>query len=214
MVRILIEAKADVNLTNCYGGSALLAASRKGFTEIVRLLIDSGAKKNNFGPALMTASFNGHTGIVKLLIQAGADVNTRDSEGWSAIDFAAHNLQTNIVKLLTAAGTVMDPTNEIDSLAFMQPISSLDSKGRRYTEIVELMLKAGANANATNEFSDSALMMAFGYDDDGIDLVKALLEKGADPNYKGKSGSTALRCARVRDCKGIVKLLKKYGAME
>ena len=43
--KLLIEAKADVNTRNSRGHTALLWASEKGYTGIVKLLSEAGAKE-------------------------------------------------------------------------------------------------------------------------------------------------------------------------
>jgi serine/threonine-protein phosphatase 6 regulatory ankyrin repeat subunit B len=46
------------------------------------------------------------------------------------------------------------------------------------------------------------------------EVVKLLLEKGADVNAKNKEGMTALKYASENGHKEIVELLKSYGAEE
>ena len=57
-------------------------AARMGRTEIVKLLIDAGAKLDlqNVGKmtALMIAANNGHTEVVQLLIDAGATLDLQN----------------------------------------------------------------------------------------------------------------------------------------
>ena len=47
-----------------------------------------------------------------------------------------------------------------------------------------------------------------------IDIVKLLLDKGADVNAKSKDGDTALKAASVKGHTEIVELLKAHGAKE
>ena len=59
-----------------------MIASKNGHIEIVRLLLDKGAKvneQNNRGNnALIIASINGYTEIVKLLIDNGANIDLQN----------------------------------------------------------------------------------------------------------------------------------------
>ena len=102
-VKRLISSGEDINALDDYGYTALMYASRDGYTDIVKLLIEAGADVNapaismffvintvfgqKFGEtlegftALMAASEYGHTDIVKLLIEAGADVNAMTEKG-------------------------------------------------------------------------------------------------------------------------------------
>jgi len=75
-VNDLIAAKADVNVKDEEGYTALMIASYKGHIEVVKALIaakaDVNAKANNNVTALMMASMNGHREIVRLLTKEGA----------------------------------------------------------------------------------------------------------------------------------------------
>ena len=74
VVRMLIKAGANVNLTNILGQTPLMEASERGHTEVARMLIKAGADLNarsKYGgyTALQYASRHGHRDIVKLLIE-------------------------------------------------------------------------------------------------------------------------------------------------
>jgi serine/threonine-protein phosphatase 6 regulatory ankyrin repeat subunit B len=61
IVRLLLEAGANVNFQNCDGWNALIFASGQGYLEHVRLLLDFGADPNltsNNGP------INGWTSLI------------------------------------------------------------------------------------------------------------------------------------------------------
>jgi ankyrin repeat protein len=76
IVKLLLDAGADVNLQGGNYGTALQAASAGGHSRSVRLLLDAGADVNlmggKYGSALQAAQQNGHDGIVDLLLSAGA----------------------------------------------------------------------------------------------------------------------------------------------
>jgi len=95
------------------GMTALMVAAEEGYTDIAKVLIDSGADVNmrkggrNQGyTALMIAVENGHTEIVKLLLKAGADVNAKTGyyPHITAIDIAKSRGYTDIVNILKTAG--------------------------------------------------------------------------------------------------------------
>lgn len=81
---------------------SLLDASEKGYTEIVLLLIDLGAKHNM---ALPFASKNGHLDVVFYLLEAGFDVHVYDE---MALILASKNGHYLIVQLLLQKGA--DPS--------------------------------------------------------------------------------------------------------
>ncbi|KAF2183551.1 ankyrin [Zopfia rhizophila CBS 207.26] len=70
-VKILLERGADVHCTGAE--DCLLVAARKGFFEIVRILLDAGMNANQRSPApIIFAVQSEHTGIFWLLIERGA----------------------------------------------------------------------------------------------------------------------------------------------
>ena len=74
------------------------------------------------------------------------------------------------------------------------------------------LLDLGININAKSSLGTSILMWASLYGD--LDIVKLLLEKGADVNIRNYNKMTALKYANqsIDDYKSIIELLKKYGA--
>jgi ankyrin repeat protein len=77
----------DVHLADANGNSALHLAAEKGFTEMVKLLIDNGADLNaaNADPPkwspLHYAAYEGHADVVGLLVASGAIPDVQDSQG-------------------------------------------------------------------------------------------------------------------------------------
>jgi outer membrane protein assembly factor BamB len=72
-----LDAGADVNAANRYRATALIAASDKGYIDIVKLLIARGADLNiqdTFykARAIDMAGQNGHTAVVLLLLEKGS----------------------------------------------------------------------------------------------------------------------------------------------
>jgi len=96
----------DVNVQDDYGNTVLISASWKGYTEIVKLLlekedIDANIQRDYRDTALIGASWEGHTEIVKLLLEKeGIDINIQDDYGQTALICASINNHIEIVKLL------------------------------------------------------------------------------------------------------------------
>jgi ankyrin repeat protein len=94
----------------------LMSASEQGFSEIIVVLLDSGANPNLFvdggyrssGPSdntpLMLAARAGYIQIVDALLSAGAIVDTQTYHGYTALMHAAHAGQAPVVARLLEAG--------------------------------------------------------------------------------------------------------------
>lgn len=121
-INFVIDAlKTDSSLVNMtstkgYGNFALMVAASKGYTEMVKLLIDNGAdvnKRNCSGSTALYGALDSEKwGVIKnqslklvaLLINAGADVNVKDFHGSSPLSIAAARGYYDIVRLLLENG--------------------------------------------------------------------------------------------------------------
>ncbi len=117
--KLLIDAKADVNATGPTNKfkqvhNVLMAAGQTGKTNLVMLLLDSGADPNRRTPDGNTAfrqlAKYRQPVVLKTLIDRGADVNSQGSKGHTALIFAAYNGHIENVKLLIDSGADLDAT--------------------------------------------------------------------------------------------------------
>jgi hypothetical protein len=101
----LLDAGVDINAASDDGQTALMVASRSGYTEIVELLlakdgIDVDMKDEDGYTALIWASEGGHAEIVAKLLKKKAKKNVKTNMGQTALYWAENNGHTNIVNLL------------------------------------------------------------------------------------------------------------------
>ena len=89
----LLNNGANVDGFDAQRNTALIYASRDGYTSIAKSLIAKGADVNWVDgeqvTPLVLASFKNHPEIVKLLLANGANRNFVDGFGKSATDYAA-----------------------------------------------------------------------------------------------------------------------------
>ncbi len=92
LVRLLADAKADVNATTTTGAAPLHFAAASGSSETITILLDKGADVNAREPQwgqtpLMFAAGSGRTDAVKVLLARGADAKAAGK----VVDISARN---------------------------------------------------------------------------------------------------------------------------
>ncbi len=106
MVKLLIDAGADVNKRDESGGSLVMASTMK--PQVMKLLIDAHADVNAVNEykvdALAEAAEQGQLESVKMLLAAGAKVNHRDPYGGTALQVAVLRGYKEVVRTLIDAG--------------------------------------------------------------------------------------------------------------
>ena len=104
-----LDQGLDANTTGPQGQTILMAASRLGHMEVVRLLLARKANPNREAPtgdtAVMLASLGGHLQVVRLLAENGAQVSRK---GWTALHYAAYGGSADIVRFLLDKGADKD----------------------------------------------------------------------------------------------------------
>ncbi|TIA37986.1 Pfs, NACHT and ankyrin domain protein [Aureobasidium pullulans] len=122
--------------------SALQAASEKGRTEIVRILIYNGddLDTDDFDgvTALHAASASGHIEIVQMLLERRADLSKRDHLGETALFAASRKGNTEIVQALIAAGADVNAPDKQGRTAIRVAVE------RGFSDIVQYLHAAGA----------------------------------------------------------------------
>ena len=113
VVRLLLDAGADLDKADVDGETPLYWASVKDHRDVVKMLLDAGAdpdlanNKDEKTP-LYQAAESGLEEVVKLLLHAGADPNKHDEEGITPIYKAVQNGHMEIAKLLIKGGALKE----------------------------------------------------------------------------------------------------------
>jgi ankyrin repeat protein len=142
--------------------------------------------------ALDDASQNGRA---LLLLRRGADLRAQGPLSHrNGLSVAATLLDERLLQRALAAGADPRAGGVMVGYPLDDAIEASWNKPAAATQIVRRLLKAGADPNATSFMQDPPLVSAarMGY----ADIVRALLEHGANPAARGRSGQTALEEAR------------------
>ncbi len=188
--------------------SSLRVAAEVGHTDVVRLLLEKGARVDlpelDGRTALLEASSRGHYEIVESLLKFGANVNPVDLEGLTPLILASNSGYADIVKLLLASGANVDAAERQGRTALIQSAQNGE------LDIVEMLLEYHAGVNKVDKRNITSLTVA---SEQGFtDVVRLLLRKGADVAVAMDSGKTALMQASQCGHSDIVTLLLESGA--
>ena len=203
VVKLLVKRGADVNTRNEYGSTPLHTARK---IEVARALIREGAKIDATDGSgltpLMDAVFHGHGDLFNFLLEQGADSRKKDSRGNSALALAAQGSK------VAASGYVMamSPFTEDWRPQDAKFVEQEPVKGD-HVQIAKRLIELGLDVNELNRFGDTPLKGA-SQSRGSVEMVRLLLEHGADPNIAGMSGYSSMY--RLADPE-IAELLIKAG---
>ena len=123
-----VSKGANVNIANGDGRTALMRSAKRGYTEIVRFLLDNGAdtraRDKNNKTALMGAAKKGHTDICRMLIHAGANIDAHDNKGRTALMRASLLGHSDTVKYLISKNADVNAVDEQGRTALMEAVNA------------------------------------------------------------------------------------------
>jgi ankyrin repeat protein len=205
LARLLVERGANVNAQDRDGWTPLLKAVNVWADQpkLVAFLLLSGADANarlkDGRTALMLAARTAKSDRLEALIGSGADVNAADEKGMTTLMTAAlviwDDAALEMMKLLLAHGVRADLPNHdgrtaLDLVAeagYLSRVEFLLANGAKTTERAALLKRA----------RDRALVRAVR--ESSTDEVRALLDRGADPDARNAEGRPALLIAADND---------------
>jgi hypothetical protein len=195
-------------------------------------------KRIHFGKSIETRKHNGLTAFLIMadegtledlqkLASLGADINASDDSGKTALHYAAAAGHGDSVEWLISQGidvNIKDHSGATPLHYFFQKAVG----NRQSLNTFQLLLSQGAATDTANK-EESLLMAATlwvrgAYFEKPTDILAAVIEQGADVNYIGNNGSTALKNALAKylpdtpkpailvDTDPVVRLLMEAGA--
>ncbi len=236
---LLVEAhvKRFILAVCCVVGIAVPAMAQESLADLIQAgsrraaldRIEAGADVNQAQPdgttPLHWAVYGVDPELTRVLIDAGAKVNVTNTYGVAPLNEAVEVVNPELVKMLLDAGAEPEAPNEDGQTALMLAAKTGN------VPIVKMLLDAGANANVIENFHhQTALMWATNAPENGGEIVKLLLAKGADfkpradfhdwpsqitseprAQYKAPGGLTAMLYAARSGCTICVDALLDAG---
>ena len=212
--RVLLEHGANVNaVSDDFRSPLMIAARRPGNVQTVRLLLAHGA---NMAPnahpetassPLLEAATAGDADNLAALLEHGAPLKT-DAE--QVLTMSAETHCDRCVDLVSAK-----VTNKAVYTAALQ-----DAGYAAEARTVKIFLDHGADVTAADVLGRTALMYAAMSDVQPLDVVKMMVEHGANVNAHDKHTNagdedlTVLDMARVHGRTPVVEYLEAHGASE
>ena len=149
-VRTLLQQKANVNVPQADGATALHWAAHWDDVDMADALIRAGAvvnTTNDFGVTpVWLACLNGSAPMVERLLKAGANPNAALPSGETSLMTASRSGNAEAVKLLVARGANVNAVESVKGqTALMWAVAE------RHPKVVQALLEVGANASARSE---------------------------------------------------------------
>lgn len=189
VVRVLLQAGAEVNALGVDGTSALFAAAETGQTACITLLLTHWADVHltehpKAKTPFLHACHSGHVDAARLLLGSSASLDGHTITGWRPLMFAAGNGLTELTRFLIDTKAQLDARGPGGGTAL-----HLASKNNFLADARELLL-AGADANLRRSEGDlPPLMLAAANGNAGV--CACLLQHGAERDAELDDGTNA-----------------------
>jgi ankyrin repeat protein len=172
--------------------------------------VDINSRNKQKRTAILIAAMNRQYEVVKFLVDAGADIDLQDQTCLNPFLHGCIQGDLKLVKLMTSAGANIELLTRFGGVG----ITPASEKG--HVEVVrELLTMTDINVNHTNYCGWTPLIEAIILNDGGKkqqEVIKLLLEHGADPHMVDKYGCSPLELARRKGYTDIEQILIEAGA--
>ena len=209
LVKALPANGADPNWSYCDAHTPLERAIRQEHfetchLEIVNALLDAGANAESMNHALIYASSYGHLEAFNVLVNRGADVCAPMWEHGPTVlnvvckHYGSHDEATRnstiltIGKMALAGGADIDykVTGEDGQTALIEAVDF------GYVHFINFLIDRGADIEITDHQGHTALVNACWIWDAPL-VVKTLIERGADTEYRGNLRKTCFPALQI-----------------
>lgn len=201
-------------MLNSEAVSQFLQAAESGDLAQLQVLLATGVDINATNrqgrTAITLASLKQHYDCVEYLIASGADINRQDQTCFNPFLLACLNNDLRLLRIVLKAHP------DLNCLSRFGGVGLTPACEKGHIDIVrELLLHTEINVNHTNFVGWTPLLEAIILNDGGStqqEIVRLLLEHGANPHMTDKYGKTPLTLAQEKDYTDIAQLLIAAGA--
>jgi ankyrin repeat protein len=191
----------------------LIQAAEAGDVASVQRLLDEGAdvhaRDANGITALIAAAYRNDLAVADALIRAGADVNAQDNTQQSAYLIATSEGYLELLQRTLAAGADVHSTDSYNGTGLIR------AADRGHVAIIAELLKTDIRVDHVNRLGWTALLEAIilgGGSPRHTEVVRLLVEAGADVNLADGDGVSPLTHAQGRGYGEMVEILEAAGA--
>ncbi|CAH8650735.1 unnamed protein product [Schistosoma haematobium] len=210
VVQLLLDNNAQVDCRAGNGYTSLHMAAKQNHLDIATLLlahesdqiqIANSSSRSGFTP-LHLAAQEGHTDMVSLLLQHGADPNHQSKNGLAPLHLAAQEDHVSVAQILKSAGAKVSPLTR----AGYSPLHTACHFGQINMVRYLLDLPDAPDINQRTQMGFTPLHLAA--QQCHSQVVRLLLEMGADSNVRNQQGLTPAHIARKQHYVTIFDILK------
>ncbi len=214
-VQSLLRQGARLTARTSQGWSPLILAVKRGDVEMTKRLVEAGADVNDRSQGkigstvLCWAGSTGNLKLIEFLLVRGADVNGRSHDGNFPLFYAAANNDLPLARLLLAKDARVNQFGTRSQNGILcTPLCGAALHG--HFEMMELLLAHGADLERRDNTAATLLMQMA--KEPRPDVVRWLIEKGANVNARTQWRYTALIFAEANGRAENVSLLLAAGA--
>ncbi|XP_042708780.1 E3 ubiquitin-protein ligase MIB2 isoform X3 [Chrysemys picta bellii] len=211
IVKILLQANANIDLKDEEGDAALHYAAFGNQAEVVRVLVSHGANADLLNNAKCTALYvavnKGFTEIVRILCEHNCDVNLPDSFDDTPLHYAITADLKSIIEILTEVPNIDFTVQNRQGFNLLHHAAL---KGNKLA-IKKILARARQLVDAKKEDGFTALHLAAL--NNHMEVAEILIREGrCDVNLRNSRNQTPLHLAVTQGHMDLVQLLVREGS--